>query len=160
MKFSMQAAEVFIPDGSAEDSALARTTHLGIGAHHDDLEIMAIEGILCGYEDADSWFTGVVVTDGGGSPRVGKFADHSDEAMKSVRRDEQKKAASLGKYGVQIMLAHASATVKNSAETVVAEELRSILEATCPDVVYTHNPADKHDTHIAVMLRVLEAIRM
>ena len=159
MKFSMQAAEVFIPDGSAEESALARTTHLGIVAHHDDLEIMAIEGILRGYEDADSWFTGVVVTDGGGSPRAGKFANHSDDAMKSVRAEEQKKAASMGRYGAQIMLGHPSATVKDPAVTIISEEFRAILEATSPDIVYTHNPADKHDTHIAVMLCVIEAIR-
>jgi hypothetical protein len=28
-----------------------------------------------------------------------------------------------------------------------------------PEVVYLHNPADKHDTHVAVLLRCLEALR-
>jgi hypothetical protein len=28
-----------------------------------------------------------------------------------------------------------------------------------PQVVYLHNPADKHDTHVAVFLRCLEALR-
>jgi len=34
-----------------------------------------------------------------------------------------------------------------------------VLEATRPEVVYTHNLADKHATHVAVALRVIEAIR-
>ena len=28
-----------------------------------------------------------------------------------------------------------------------------------PDVVYTHNPADRHDTHIGVMLSLVSAVR-
>lgn len=34
-----------------------------------------------------------------------------------------------------------------------------ILRATKPKVVYTHNPTDKHDTHIAVMFGFLRAVR-
>ena len=34
-------SEAFVPDGAPLPAALARTTHLGIGAHPDDLEIMA-----------------------------------------------------------------------------------------------------------------------
>jgi LmbE family N-acetylglucosaminyl deacetylase len=34
-----------------------------------------------------------------------------------------------------------------------------VLRATKPQVVYTHNLADKHDTHVAVALRVIEALR-
>jgi LmbE family N-acetylglucosaminyl deacetylase len=41
----------------------------------------------------------------------------------------------------------------------VEADLRAILDATRPDVVYTHNPADKHDTHVAVMTALLRAIR-
>jgi hypothetical protein len=33
------------------------------------------------------------------------------------------------------------------------------LHATQPDIVYTHNLADKHDTHVAVALRLIEACR-
>ena len=35
----------YVPDGSDLSSALARTTHLAIGAHQDDLEIFAYHGI-------------------------------------------------------------------------------------------------------------------
>ena len=34
-----------------------------------------------------------------------------------------------------------------------------MLSATRPEVVYTHNLADKHDTHIGVTLRTIAAIR-
>ena len=46
MKLSLDSAEIFVPDGCSVAEALARTTHLGIAAHQDDLEIMAIDGIL------------------------------------------------------------------------------------------------------------------
>jgi LmbE family N-acetylglucosaminyl deacetylase len=41
----------------------------------------------------------------------------------------------------------------------VAADLRAIFSGCRPEVVYLHNPADKHDTHVAVLLRCLEAIR-
>ena len=69
---------------------------LGIGAHQDDLEFMAYEGILACYRRPESWFTGVVVTDGGGSPRAGRFSEFTNEQMKLVRRDEQRRAARRG----------------------------------------------------------------
>ena len=78
-------AQIYIPDGSPEKEALARTTHLAIGAHQDDLEIMAIDGILQCYQQGAKWFTGVVVTSGAGSPRAGLYANYTDKEMRSVR---------------------------------------------------------------------------
>ncbi len=66
MKLSRGNAEIFVPDQLPLGSALARTTHLGIGAHPDDLEIMAAHGILECFASSERWFTGVVVTDGAG----------------------------------------------------------------------------------------------
>src|SRR4051812_18091409 len=99
MKLSRASAEVFVPDQVPLALALPRTTHLGIGAHHDDLEIMAAHGILECFGRADRWFTGVVVTDGAGSARDFEYAAHTDEQLKAVRRLEQKKAAYVGEYG-------------------------------------------------------------
>src|SRR5689334_5577332 len=104
MRLSKPHSDVFIPDRSPESEALARTTHLAIGAHPDDLEIMALEGILACFGHADNWFCGVVVTDGAGSARTGSYARFSDEEMKAIRREEQRKAAIVGEYGAQIML--------------------------------------------------------
>ena len=69
MKFHLPTAEIFIPDGLQVEEALARTTHLCISAHQDDIEIMAAGPILDCFQQNDLWFTGVVVTDGRGSPR-------------------------------------------------------------------------------------------
>ncbi|HEY6725899.1 MAG TPA: PIG-L family deacetylase [Polyangiaceae bacterium] len=155
---SQPTAETFVPDHTELMGALARTTHLGIGAHPDDLEIFAIEGILECFQQDDAWFSGVVVTDGAGSPRHGRYRGHTDERMRQVRRREQKKAAVLGDYSAQVLLDHSSKAVK-VADRVVVEDLKRVLEATQPKVVYTHSLADKHDTHVAVALRVVQAFR-
>jgi LmbE family N-acetylglucosaminyl deacetylase len=159
MKFSSPAADAYVPDKRPLASALARTTHLCIAAHQDDIEIMAHHGIAECHGRKDRWFTGVVVTDGGGSPRAGRFADFTNEQMKVVRRDEQRRAARLGKYAAALQLAHPSSVVKSPQSTVVRADLVAVLQATTPEVLYLHNPADKHDTHIAVLLRCLEALR-
>lgn len=155
---SRATAEIFVPDQSQAADALARTTHLGIGAHPDDLEIFAIDGILQCFQHADAWFSGVVVTDGAGSPRHGRYRGHTDERMRQVRRREQKKAAVLGDYSAQVLLDHSSQAVKQADPSVV-EDLKRLLEATQAKVVYTHSLADKHDTHVATALRVVQAFR-
>lgn len=159
MKFHQPAADVFIPDGTPVAAALARTTHLCLAAHQDDIEIMAHSAIAACYGRADAGFTGVVVTDGGGSPRSGRFANFTDEEMKRVRRDEQRRAAEIGRYAAQIQLAHPSSVVKDATTSVVVDDISALLAAMSPRVVYLHNPADKHDTHIAVFLRCLAALR-
>ncbi|MCP9447787.1 MAG: PIG-L family deacetylase, partial [Nitrospira sp.] len=137
----------------------ARTTHLCIAAHPDDVEVMALDGILACFGRRDRWFSAVVVTDGAGSPRAGLYASYTDPEMRAVRRHEQKKAACVGEYSAVAFLNHASATVKNPADPSAGNDLQTLLGRCRPEVVYTHNPADKHDTHVAVLLRALGAIR-
>ncbi|MDB6095149.1 MAG: LmbE family protein [Verrucomicrobia bacterium] len=139
--------------------ALARTTHLCVIAHQDDIEINAYPGVAECYGRNDRFFTGVVVTNGAGSPRTGVFADHTDAQMQEVRREEQRAAARLGKYNLQLQLAHPSADVKKSGNVAVRADLAAIFSGCRPEVVYLHQPMDKHDTHVAVLLRCLEAIR-
>ena len=160
MKLTQLTAEIHVPDGSAIPAALSRTTHLGVGAHQDDLEIMAFHGIVECFGRADRWFTGITCTDGAGSPRRGVYADVSDAQMKAVRREEQRVAAGIGRYSAMVQLDHPSAIVKNPADPRLVEDLAALLEAMRPQVVYTHNPADKHDTHIGVMAGVIRALRL
>jgi hypothetical protein len=49
--------------------------------------------------------------------------------------------------------------VKNPRETAVVDDLSAILCATRPEVVYVHNLADKHDTHVGVTMRAIAAMR-
>jgi LmbE family N-acetylglucosaminyl deacetylase len=158
IEFNVETAEVFVPDGLRAEDALARTTDMAVGAHQDDLEIMAFSGILRCFRRDDVWFCGVTVTDGSGAPRSGAYGECTDEQMRAIRRQEQKKAALVGEYGAQVLLDYPSAVVKDGSRGIV-QDISMLLELAKPEVVYTHNLADKHDTHVAVALRVIEAIR-
>jgi LmbE family N-acetylglucosaminyl deacetylase len=130
-----------------------------VAAHQDDIEIMAHSGICDCLDDPGRVFGGVVVTDGAGSPRSGPFADFTDDRMREVRREEQRSAAQIGRYGIMVQLGHPSADVKRPGHAGVAADLSRIFSACRPEVAYLHNPADKHDSHVAVFLRCLDAIR-
>jgi len=160
MKLNLDTAEIFVPDDLPVQDALARTTDLAISAHQDDLEIMAAGPILRCFQREDLWFTGVVLADGRGSPRNGIYAQYSDEQMRLVRFKEQRKAAIVGEYAAQIMLDYPSRVVKDGRSQQPVEDLVAILKATRPRAVYTHNLADKHDTHIGAALKVISAIRL
>jgi LmbE family N-acetylglucosaminyl deacetylase len=160
MKFSHPAADVFVPDSTVSaDQALARTTHLCVAAHQDDIEIMAYHGIAECFGRADKWFSGVVVTNGAGSPRSGVYESFTDTEMQAVRRREQRKAAYVGDYSIQLQLAHPSGAAKNPRDAMVQADLAQIFSATRAEVVYLHQPADKHDTHLAVLAHALTALR-
>jgi LmbE family N-acetylglucosaminyl deacetylase len=159
MKLSQPKAEVYIPSGEPADQALARTTTLGVGAHQDDLEFMAYYPILQGFSVKGEAFTGVTVTNGAGSARDSFYAAYTDAQMIDVRRLEQRKAAMVGDYAAQFQLDHPSSHVKDPASTVVVDDLVAILQATKPREVYSHNVADKHDTHVGVLMKLIAAIR-
>jgi len=159
MDFHLPNAEIFIPDGLAGETGLARTTHLAIAAHQDDIEIMAAAPILECFQQTDKWFTGVVVTDGRGSPRADLYKDYTDEQMRLVRFKEQRKAAIVGEYAAQVMLDYPSKAVKDGKNSQPVEDIVTLLRVAHPQFVYTHNLADKHDTHVGVALKVIAAIR-
>ena len=160
MQLNNKDAQIFVPDNANVPIALARTTHLCIAAHQDDIEIMAFGPIVECFGRDEKWFTGVTVTDGGGSPRSGVYENYTDDEMKKVRAQEQKSAASIGQYAAQLLLAYPSVQVKDPSNDALIAELKSIIEQCKPDVIYTHNLADKHDTHVSVALRVISALRL
>ena len=151
---------VYVPDGTEEKAAIARTTHLAISAHQDDIEFMAYGAVAECFGRSDRWFGGVVVTDGAGSPRSGIYADYTDEDMKSIRIVEQKKAAFAGEYGVQMLLGYPSAQAKDPKDEEIVRELAEIIRAAHPQYIYTHNLADKHDTHVGTAMKVIAALRL
>lgn len=159
IRFSRTDADLFVPHGGTPAAALERVTHLCIAAHQDDIEIMAHAGICDCLDNAEYGFGGVVVTNGAGSPRSGLYADLTELEMQQIRRIEQRRAAEVGRYAVQIQLGHPSADAKQPAHPGILADITAVLTRCCPKVVYLHNPADKHDTHVAVLLRSLEALR-
>jgi LmbE family N-acetylglucosaminyl deacetylase len=159
MKLSESTAEIWVPDGVSEADALKRVTHMSIAAHQDDVEIMALDGILAGFGSREKWFMAVIVTNGAGSPRDGIYASYDDQQMQEVRRLEQKKAAFVGEYSAVAFLNHPSSAIKSAKAVGAKEDLKALIAASKPEVIYTHNLADKHDTHIGVTLRTIAAIR-
>ena len=159
MKLKNPTAEIYVPDNLPAEEALARTTHLCVAAHQDDFEIMAAAPVLECFQQPDRWFTGVVVTDGRGSPRDGLYAHYTDEEMRLVRLKEQRKAAIVGEYAAQVLLDYPSKVVKDASRSEPVDDLAAVIRAARPQVLYTHNLADKHDTHVAVALRVIAALR-
>ncbi len=127
MHFHLSTAEIFIPDGLPAEQALARTTHMAISAHQDDIEIMAAAPILECFQQEDKWFTGVVLTDGRGSPREDLYKDYTDEAMRQVRFKEQKKAAIIGEYAAQVLLDYPSKAIKDGSNAAADR-------GSCPDL--------------------------
>ncbi|NBS78958.1 PIG-L family deacetylase [bacterium] len=159
MKFSQPSADLYAPGGKDPWAGLSSTTHLGIGAHADDLEILAFPGIAACFQHPKNRFSGIVVTDGAGAPRSGPFAQTSDVELIQLRRAEQRRAADLGHYASVIQLAHPSPAVRQSDRSAVIGDLVKIFEAAQPQTLYLHNPADRHETHIAVLLACIEALR-
>jgi LmbE family N-acetylglucosaminyl deacetylase len=159
MQFKQQNAQIFVPEGLSPETALARTMHMAIGAHQDDLEIMAIDGILTCFQQPDQWFTGVVVTKGSGSARTGIYAGYTDKQMEQVRALEQKKAAIVGEYSALVLLDFPSAAAKDPGNEDPVRDIARLLAVARPRVVYTHNLADKHDTHLGVTVKTIAALR-
>jgi LmbE family N-acetylglucosaminyl deacetylase len=139
LQLARPGAQVFVPDGTKWEAACARVTHLVVAAHADDVEIMAWHAVLHAERLA-----AVIVTDGRDS---------------TARFLEQKRAASLGHYAAVIWLDHASPDVRQPAYAAVASDLSAILSTVRARWVYTHNLADRHDTHVAVALHTVRALR-
>ncbi len=159
MTFEKKSADLFVPDGLPLESAVGRTTHMGIGAHQDDLEFFAAHGILDCFGRDDRWFLGVTVTNGVGSARTGPYAAFTPEEMGRVRKLEQRKAAMIGEYGGMIQLDYSSEEIKDAGNRAPTEDLARILLAAQPEVLYLHNPFDKHETHLVLLARCVAALR-
>ncbi|HRQ88828.1 MAG TPA: PIG-L family deacetylase, partial [Bacteroidia bacterium] len=58
-----------------------------------------------------------------------------------------------------MQLGHPSSAIKDPGNASLKEDLKNLLLVTRPEIVYTHNPADKHASHIGVVVAVIRAIR-
>ena len=155
MDFKKSNASIYFP----KEESLEGVTDMCIAAHQDDIEIMAYGPISECYNNKERNFCGVVMTDGAGSPRAGEYSDYTNEQMKEVRIQEQNDAAKIGDYTAIMQLGYASSEIKDGSNKDTVEDLYNILCEVKPERLYTHNLADKHETHVAVVLRVIEAVR-
>lgn len=160
MKLNRPNAEFFIPSRIDVTEAINKTTHMSIAAHQDDIEIMAYDGILKCYQKDNLSFYGVIVTNGAGSARDGEYKNYTDQEMQEIRKNEQIEAAKIGKYGALAFLDYSSKDTKDPNNTEIIKELSELIKLASPKVLYTHNLADKHDTHLGVTTKVIKAVRL
>ena len=121
MKFVNEGADIHVPDGVSEEEALARTTYMSIAAHQDDCEIMAYHAIAQCYGSGEDWYTAVVLTDGGGSPRSGAYANYTNEQIHIKRSQEQRDAADVGRYSAVVQLSYTSEEVRTTRRDVIED---------------------------------------
>lgn len=149
----------YVPDHIKPDDALKRTTHLAIGAHPDDIEMMAYNGIMECFNQQDAWFGGIVITNGSGSSRTGPYKTYTNKQMVDARMQEQIHAATIGKYSFIQMYGSNSSDIFKEKHEAVIELLMSVFVKIKPKIIYTHNLLDKHITHVQTALIVIEALR-
>lgn len=159
VRLNRSDSEIFIPDGAELDVALQRSTMMVVAAHQDDIEQLAMHGIVKGLEEGGYRLFGVVASDGAGDRHTGSYTDLSYAELMEVRDREQRRAAVVGRYSAVAMLNHTSPEIKDKSSTHVDEDLVALLEAVRPQSVYMHNPFDRNDTHIALFIRTIEALR-
>lgn len=148
-------SDLYIPDNVCAAEAHARCSHLGIGAHADDLEFMAYHGISACYQQPCHWFGGVICT-AGNRPLPGTEQAASEYAQ--ARIAEQRRAAEIGGYSFVHQLGLSSHSVQTPEHCeVLVDQLETILLTTQAEILYTHNPVDQHPTHQAVCQAVIAA---
>ncbi|MCK5022806.1 MAG: PIG-L family deacetylase [Candidatus Aenigmarchaeota archaeon] len=159
-RFRKEGSHLYVPDNVSEDMALDLTTHLGVGAHPDDNEIMAFNGIKSCHHRGDLNYLAVTVTPGAGGPVNGRYKDRPHEEIAKIRLEEQKEASRIGKYSGLVYLNYSSDEVKNAGLSVnVVSDLEEVFNLCKPFIVYTHTLTDRHPTHVAVALRTIESLR-
>ena len=145
---------LFRPDGQTE---VSHVDVLVIGAHSDDVEIIAPTKTIESFT-GKTRLGAVVVNDGVGKPRAAPYEDLSDEAMTRLRFDEQVAAAKRGRYEFALGLAHPSSSMRTVRNEEVVDEIVELILRTKPKCIITHNPFDRHPSHIAVLQHVLWAL--
>lgn len=149
-RFGKEMKPVF--ESPVEDGTMPKehVEWLCVGAHPDDVEILAGYPIWKNRKDPTVGFTAVVVTCG---------SRRRNDRLAVRRRREQLRAASLGRYTRLYMLDFLSSEIRAAGHPRVVNELVSILERERPRNVITHNLFDRHPTHVAVAHAVLLALR-
>lgn len=158
-ELGLNEEDVYIPDSEEVSKALKRITHLAIGAHQDDIELMAADGIAACFHQEQSWFGGITLTDGAGSCRGGIYTPYSEAKMCSIRRKEQEMAAMVGEYSAHIFMNCKSQEIKAPGQDDIVAKLMKIISYVKPEVIYCHSFLDRHLTHAAASVRVMEAVR-
>lgn len=142
------------PAGSNIQSALAKANSIAVVAHADDALIMLPDQATA--VGGTSGLIEILVTDGAGSVLPPGCRTQSE--LVALREHEEIRVAQRAGFGGVIFLRASSATVRDTGERRVTQSIAAILACTHPEILVTHNPFDRHPTHLAVLARVLDAI--
>lgn len=145
-------AEFYLP----ADAKCGPVKYLCVSAHADDTEIMAFHGIKTSLEREDTEFNAVIVTDGAGSSRTGKYKNVTDADMVRLRNAEQKAVAEKAHYAGVWFLNYES---RHERMRELIDDLKEIIIKISPKVIYTHNICDSHRTHIMTVSALIAALK-
>jgi len=134
------------------------TNLLAIAAHHGDIELMAMDGVLKAYGSKKYDFFACVVGDASNCNKTGKYAEFTDKELLEARIQEQSRASQIGEYADLILLKKSQADIEDLDNTAIVKELQKLILDVNPDVVYTHNIFDRNMSHSRLALKVIEAI--
>ena len=151
--------------GSLEE-ALSDTTHMAIVAHADDDGVLAGQAISETYLNPDKHLTVIVVSASPGTGRPPGYEGFDDAAMVAIRRREQIDASDVGCYAATAQLGFSKNEIMGlengdfTAAHNIQVTLRDILRHTPRlDSLYLHSIFDEHDTHQALTMLTLDALR-
>ena len=146
--------ELYVPTNANK----SKVKNLVIAAHKDDGEMIGLKGIYDSL-NSDGSCAMIILTDGGGCPKTGKYADLTYDEMVKLRTTEQKNASEIGRYNSLYLLEHKSSDIKRKSSSIVNELIYILRQFSGIDTLYIHNPFDNHPTHKAVAQIVIKALR-
>jgi LmbE family N-acetylglucosaminyl deacetylase len=132
---------------------------LGICLRPTDCEVMAIDGIQRGYRASKYTFACVVTSDGADSERSGRYAKATDKRMAQVVMGEQKRAANIGRYNSVYFMNYSTDEVKDQENEDIINEYVEIIKELKPRILYTYSLLDRNPLHVAVAVKVINALR-
>ncbi|MDX1975565.1 MAG: PIG-L family deacetylase [Rickettsiales bacterium] len=143
------------------DESLKDITDLVILAHADDAEIVAADKIAQCQKDPTRKLGVIIVTDGQGAARKGKYADFTNKQLADERVQEQVSAAIDGKFEFLAMLGQPDLVEHPIDSEQSTRDIYAIVSK-CPKLesVITHNPFDRHPAHLGVLNATLGALKM
>lgn len=130
-----------------------------ICANPSDCEIMAIDGIQRGYRAKKYTFAAVITTDGADCEGFGKQKKYSPKKIALMRAAEQKKAANIGRYNSVYFMNYKAEDARNQDDEDIVNEYVEIIKELKPRIIYTHSILDRDPTHVAVAVKVINALR-
>ena len=148
--------KVYVPSKQPLKEVYAKSKHLAIVAHADDIEMLALRPIT----QRSQGFFGIVMGDNKGRPLKPEYKKVSLSKVQNIRESEQEKVARLAKYRGVAFLRLKSKDIKNvRKKEQVVKAIYELIKDMPLKEVYTHSLFDNHPTHVAVAEITIAALK-